>query len=70
MGEVVDFTGITTLPLQPDRVLTSALGKLDNAVVIGWDKDGELWFASTEAGGPEVLWLLEKAKQALLEIDK
>lgn len=67
MGEVVDFNGITKLDLDPDRVLDSAKGKLDSAVVIGFDKDGDLYFASSKADGGDVLWLLEKAKKELLE---
>lgn len=68
-AEVVNFTGITSLDLPPDRVLESALAaKLDAVVLIGWDKDGEFYFASSYANGPETLWLLEGAKAKLIKI--
>jgi hypothetical protein len=49
-----------------DRVLTSPAGSLEQAVVIGRDKDGELYFASSE-GSPQTLWLIEQAKRLLLD---
>lgn len=59
---------VTRLDLPPDQVLSSAKGSLDGLVILGYDKDGELYFASTYADGGDVLWLLEKCKQALLEV--
>ncbi len=67
-AEVLDFTGITKHKLDPDRVLRQALGKLGTAIVIGYDTDGDLFFASSDPDGPECLWLLEKTKKVLLEI--
>lgn len=68
-GKVVEWNGITRLDLPVERILGKALeADLDSAVVIGWGKDGELYFASSYAGGPEVLWLLETAKRDLLAI--
>lgn len=68
MSNVVIFPGITTLDLDPDRVLESALGKLDGVVVVGFDKDGQEYFASSYADGGDVLWLFERAKKKLLEM--
>lgn len=62
------FPGITPYSLDPDIMLNKAVGQTKAVVIVGWDHDGELFFSSSEPGGPEVLWLLEKAKQALLEI--
>lgn len=67
MSNVVNFHGVTRLDIPADRVVESAVGKLDKAVVIGWDKDGDFYFASSYASGPEVLWLLEKTRQKLLD---
>ena len=67
MSEVVNFTGITTLKGDPDRVLSAALGKLDTVVVIGFDAEGEEYFAANESDGGTVLWLLERLKKQLLE---
>jgi len=65
---VIPLGNITKLDLPVDTVIESAKSKLDSAVLIGYDKDGELYFASTYADGGEVLWLLEKCKQALLNV--
>jgi hypothetical protein len=70
IAPVVDLPVITSLPINVDRVINAALGKLKEVVVVGYDEDGDLYFASSEPGGPEVLWLLEKAKLALLDISK
>lgn len=67
VSNVIPFTGITKLDLPPDRILESAIGHLDGVVVLGYKKDsGEEYFASSYADGGDMLWLLERAKQALL----
>jgi hypothetical protein len=64
---VVNFTGITTLDMEPKRVLDGALGKgLAAVVILGYDLDGKEWFSSSLADGAEVLWLLERLKLKLL----
>jgi hypothetical protein len=60
---------VTTLDLPTERILDAAQrAELQSAVVIGVKKDGELYFASTFADGGAVLWWMEKAKQALLNV--
>ena len=66
--KVIPLGNITKLDLPVDRVLESAKEFLDSAIIIGFDHDGELYFASTYADGGEVLWLLEKCKKSLLEV--
>lgn len=68
MTNIVQFTGITKLDLPADQVLESALGKLQGAVVIGFDKAGQEYFASSYADGGTVLWLMERMKKALLDV--
>lgn len=66
---VVPFRGVTRLNLPTDRVLETAKEAVDEHVmVLGWDKDGSLYFSSSVASGPECLWLLECAKAALLSM--
>ncbi len=67
-GKVIPLGCITHLDLPVGRICDGAKEKLDEGgvVIIGWDKDGELYFASSFADGGEVIWLLEKAKAALL----
>lgn len=65
---VVDFTGVTTLDLDPQRVLAGALEEgLASGVVCGYTAEGEEYFASSAADGGEVLWLLERSKLKLLQ---
>lgn len=65
-AEVVDFPGITTLDIDPDRILQCAIGKMDQVVLIGWDKDGQEYFSSSVSDGGTVLWHMERAKLQLL----
>ena len=67
MGDVVDLPVITSLDLDPDRVLQKALGEVESVVILGYDKQGGEYFASSVADGGTVLWLLERMKKELLE---
>ena len=56
MGDVVPFTGITTLDLPVERVLEAALAAgLRDVVVCGHTEDGTEYFASSAADGGTVL---------------
>ena len=69
MNNVVHFTGITRLNTDPSMVLENAKEHIgEGVVVVGYDTDGDIYFASSLADGGDVLWLFEKAKKALLEI--
>ena len=69
MGKVIPIGCITKLDLPVDRVLDSAKNNLDSVVIAGYDKEGELYFASTMADGGEVLWLIEQLKIQLLNVE-
>lgn len=64
---IVAFTGVTTLDCPPDRVISAALGKMEAVVIVGRHIDGSEYFASSVADGGDVLWMMERAKKALLE---
>lgn len=64
---IVRFPGVTRLDIDPDQVLQEALGNVEGVVLIGYDKTGEHYFASSYADGGEVLWLLEACKKKLME---
>lgn len=66
---VINLGCVTRLNLPVDRVLDAAKDNMDGCVIMGWDKEGELYFASTYADGGTVLWLMEQCKKNLLEID-
>ncbi len=66
---VVDFPGISTLDMDPTRILdTARKANLSDVVVLGYDAAGDEWFASSVADGAEVLWLLERLKLQLLRL--
>lgn len=66
MSKVVPFTGVTTLDFDPDFILDQAKGMLDSCVVVGIDKEGHDYFASSVADGGTVVWVLERAKHSLM----
>lgn len=65
---VIPIGCITRLDLPTDTVLDACKGHCSKGVVIlGFDDDGQFYFASSIADGGEVIWLLEVAKKELLE---
>jgi len=66
----VETLGVMTpLDIDPSRVLACALDEnMQGVVVIGYDSDGEEFFASSYADGSETIWLLERAKFRLMSI--
>lgn len=68
MADVISLNCITRFDIPVDRVLESAKGCLDEVVIIGYDANGEFYFATNRADGADVLWLLEKAKQVILNV--
>lgn len=70
MSKVIKFTGVTRLDLPLDRVLDAAKETLEGVVIMGWTTDGEEYFASTYSDGGTVMWLVERMKKMLLEVDK
>lgn len=66
MSKVIEFTGLTRLNLDPDRTLENLKGKLEGFVIVGYDKDGDEYFASTYADGGTANWLLDRCKKVLL----
>ena len=68
MGNVVDLGVITTLSLDPERVLEKAKGKLERVIIIGFTHEGDEYFASSEADGGCILWDMERVKLKLLRV--
>jgi hypothetical protein len=66
---VVILDGVTTMDIPPDRVLNGALGKLDAIILLGWDKNGEMYVASSTTDHEMTLWLIEKFRHKLLNGD-
>lgn len=67
-AKIINYTGITRLNIDPDRILDSAKGQLEGVVILGYTRDGDEYFASSYADGGTALWLLERCKAALLGV--
>ena len=68
-AQITPLGNVTSLDLPVDRVLEEAKGHCpDGVVILGYDNDGQSYFASSIADGGSVLWLLEMCKKQLLEI--
>jgi len=53
--------------IPPERVLNGALkADLESVVVIGYDADGNEYFAGSQGDMAESLWLVERFKHFLL----
>lgn len=58
---------VTYKELSPNKVLAAAIGNLSKVVIMGYDKEGNEYFASSVATCGEVIWLAERIKKQLLE---
>ena len=64
---VTEFTGETRLRTPVPKILATAAGAgLEDVVVVGWRENGEMYFASSQSNGAEVLWLLRQAEHELM----
>lgn len=68
MSNVVLFSGITKGEIDPDMVIEKAKGQLTEVVILGFDKDGQEYFAASNSDGSNTLWHLERAKHKLMNI--
>lgn len=67
MGDIINLDIPTKAPLDPQKVLQSALdAKLDGVVIMGWKGD-DLYGASSYDDAKEILWLTEECKRQLFE---
>lgn len=69
MGEVINLNTDTLLDIPADKVIEGAVeADLDMIVVIGWGKDGSLYFGSSSGDAPEIMWLLQTAQKLLMDM--
>lgn len=66
MSNIIPLHCLTTQHIPPDKVLQEAVGKLDDVLVVGRDKDGELYIAASFNEPGSVLLYMELAKTELL----
>lgn len=68
-AKIITLDCLTRNDLPPDRVLQGAIdADLEGVVLMGYDKEGGHYFASSYADGGTCLWLLEKLKAQLLSM--
>ena len=66
---VVEFTGATRHPIEPDKVLENMKGKLSYVLIIGWGLEEEghpLMFASSSSDLREGFYAVDNYKHAVL----
>jgi hypothetical protein len=63
---VTQLKTYTTRELDPDKVLKAAIGEVNPVLIVGEDKEGSLYMASSVADKGEILLLLERARLFLL----
>jgi len=70
MTNVIPLGNVTRLDRPTDTILEQSKTHCsDGVVIMGFDDDGELYFASSIADGGTVLWLMEGLKKKLMEIE-
>lgn len=68
-AEIIELETVTSLDLPPERILRKAVeANLETVIVIGYDGDGNEYFAASSADGGGVVWALERAKMKLLRM--
>jgi len=69
-AKVLSLNMLTRLDMPAEKILNGALNAdLESAIVIGYTKDGNEYFASSLADGGDCLWLMERFKLALLTVE-
>ena len=68
MGDVVGFTGITTIDCSAEDALEKAKEwGMDSCVVAGFDKDNGFHFGGSTSDIARIVLILELAKKHILE---
>lgn len=68
--DVVRLDVVTRLDIEPICVLDGAMeADLTHVVIAGYQADGSEYFASSMTDGGATLWLIERLKKRLLEIE-
>ena len=67
MGDVVILDGETRLDIPADRVLDGAQGQLERVILIGKDKHGKSYHASSFSSIGDMLLMIERFKEDLLQ---
>jgi hypothetical protein len=70
-AKIINLDCLTRHDLTAKRVLLGAIAAdLEGVVLMGYDKKGKTYFASSYADGGTYLWLIEKLKMKLLGMEE
>lgn len=59
---IIEFSGITKLDMPPEKIIRKALeADLESVVIVGYTKDGDEYFCSSQADAAQVVWHLQRA---------
>lgn len=68
MNNIIGFNNITTVTMPPEKILDAAKEHVpEELLIIGWGKEGKLYFAGTHYDVAGNLLLLEAAKRDLMD---
>ncbi|MGY2048901.1 hypothetical protein [Methylobacterium sp. JK268] len=62
MSDLASFPGPTTADMSPEKVLAAAVGKINPAIVVGFDQGGKLYVASSIGDSDRAIALLARAQ--------
>ena len=67
-GEVIEFPSETFQDIEPKKI-TEAANKIDfeHVMIVGWEKDGEMYFASSQGSAAEIVLDLEICKRMIMD---
>jgi hypothetical protein len=66
---VIELGCVTRLDLPPEKILRAAISAdLETVVIVGYDKDGNEYFASSVADGAQAMYHLQRGIWSLNKI--
>lgn len=69
MDNIEIFPAAKPSEMEPDIFLQKATGKLQDVVIIGWEKDSDdFYLASSTPRLAEINWLLDIAKKRIMDM--
>jgi hypothetical protein len=68
LSNVIKAPIISRIDTDADSVLRDTIGKLDEVIIVGYDKNGNEFYASNVADGTNALWHLQRATYNLLGV--
>ena len=68
MGDIIKFSGITTIEIPPaDQLEKAKSWGMTKCIVIGTDDEGEFYCGGSFSDSAQIYWLLGLARKEILE---